>query len=62
MSKKHGGFVMAGNIIEIPQSKRLVPIWGQQLRIAAYCRVSTGHEGQQNGLKNQIEFYTEYIQ
>jgi len=53
---------MAGNIIEIPQSKRLVPIWGQQLRIAAYCRVSTGHEGQQNGLKNQIEFYTEYIQ
>ncbi len=29
---------------------------------AAYCRVSTGHEEQQNSLKKQIEFYTEYIQ
>ena len=28
------------------------------LRVAAYCRVSTGHEEQQNSLKNQIEFYT----
>ena len=62
MSRKHGGFVMSGNAIEIPQSKRLVPIWGQQLRVAAYCRVSTGHEEQQNSLKNQIEFYTEYIE
>ena len=61
MSRKHGGFVMSGNVIEISQSKNLVPIWGQQLRVAAYCRVSTGHEEQQNSLKNQIEFYTEYI-
>ena len=53
---------MSGNVIEIPQSERLVPIWGQQLRVAAYCRVSTGHEEQQNSLKNQIEFYTEYIE
>lgn len=53
---------MSGNVVEIPQSKRLVPIWVQQLRVAAYCRVSTGHEEQQNSLKNQIEFYTEYIQ
>ena len=53
---------MSGNVIEIPQSKRLAPIWVQQLRVAAYCRVSTGHEEQQNSLKNQIEFYTEYIQ
>ena len=53
---------MSGNVIEISQSKNLVPIWGQQLRVAAYCRVSTGHEEQQNSLKNQIEFYTEYIQ
>ena len=53
---------MYGNVIEIPQSKKLAPIWVQQLRVAAYCRVSTGHEEQQNSLKNQIEFYTEYIQ
>lgn len=53
---------MSGNIIEIPQSERLVPIWVQQLRVAAYCRGSTGHEEQQSSLKNQIEFYTEYIQ
>lgn len=53
---------MSGNVIEIPQNKRLAPIWGQQLRVAAYCRVSTGHEEQQSSLKNQIEFYTEYIQ
>ena len=53
---------MSGNIIERPQSKRLTPIWVQQLRVVAYCRVSTGHEEQQNSLKNQIQFYTEYIQ
>lgn len=52
---------MAGNVIEIPQSKRLALIWVQQLRVAAYCRVSTGREEQQSSLKNQIEFYTEYI-
>ena len=49
-----------GYVIEIPQSKNLAPIWVQQLRAAAYCRVSTGHE-EQNSLKNQIEFYSDYI-
>ena len=49
-----------GYVIEIPQSKNLAPIWVQQLRVAAYCRVSTGHE-EQNSLKNQIEFYSDYI-
>lgn len=53
---------MSKNVIEIPQNKRLAPIWVQQLRVAAYCRVSTSHEEQQSSLKNQIEFYTEYIQ
>ena len=53
---------MSGNVIEIPQNKRLAPIWVQQLRVVAYCRVSTGHEEQQSSLKNQITFYTEYIQ
>ena len=62
MSREHGGFVMSGNVVEIPQNKRLAPIGVQQLRVAAYCRVSTSHEEQQNSLKNQIEFYTEYIQ
>ena len=28
--------------------------------MAAYYRVSTGHEEQQRSLKNQMEFYTEY--
>lgn len=62
MSRKHGGFAMLGNVIEILQSKSLAPIWCQQLRATAYCLVSTGHEEQQSSLKNQIEFYTEYIQ
>lgn len=53
---------MPKNIIEIPQSKELKPIWSQQFRVAAYCRVSTMHDEQQNSLKNQIEFYTDYIQ
>lgn len=53
---------MPKNIIEIPQSKELKPIWSQQFRVAAYCRVSTVHDEQQNSLKNQIEFYIDYIQ
>jgi|GEM_PF-3469420 len=53
---------MPENVIEMPQSKELKTIWYQQLRAAAYCRVSTAHEEQQNSLKNQIEFYIDYIQ
>ncbi len=53
---------MSKNIIEIPQSKEQKTIWHQQLRVAAYCRISTNHKEQQSSLKNQIEFYTEYIQ
>ena len=53
---------MPKNIIEIPQSKEPKSIWSQKLRVAAYCRISTNHEEQQSSLKNQIEFYTEYIQ
>lgn len=47
---------MSGNVIEIPQNKRLAPIWVQQLRVAAYCRVSTGHEEQQSSLKIKSSF------
>lgn len=53
---------MSENVIKIPQFKDLGPIWFQPLRVAAYCRVSTNHEEQQNGLENQIGFYTNYIQ
>lgn len=53
---------MSRNIIERPQNKKPESIWLQLLRVAAYCRVSTAHEEQQNSLKNQIEFYTDYIQ
>lgn len=32
---------MSKNVLEIPQNEELKPIWRQQLRVAAYCRVST---------------------
>ena len=34
----------------------------QQLQVAAYCRVSTKHEEQQQSLEAQIDYYTNYIQ
>ena len=37
MSREHGGFVMSGNVIEIPQRKKLVPIGGHQLKAAVYA-------------------------
>ena len=46
MSRGHGGFVMSGNVIEIPRSKKLVPIWIHQLKVAAYCWVNISHEEQ----------------
>ena len=33
----------------------------RQLRVAAYCRVSTSQEAQQNSFKRQREYYTEKI-
>lgn len=33
----------------------------KQKRVAAYCRVSTNHEEQQNSYQVQIEYYTNYI-
>ena len=52
---------MSKYIVEIPGDEDPRPIWEQRLRVAAYCRVSTEREEQQNSLKNQIEYYTEYI-
>lgn len=53
---------MSEHVIEIPQNRNLEPIWHRPFRAAAYCRVSTAHAEQQSSLKNQIEFYREYIQ
>ena len=33
-----------------------------KLRVAAYCRVSTDQEEQENSFKNQVDYYTRYIQ
>lgn len=53
---------MPKHVIEIPSTKVSHPIWMQRLRVAAYCRVSTAHEEQQQSLETQIAFYTDYIQ
>ena len=52
---------MSGYVIEIPQEKENGSIWSQQLRVAAYCRVSTPYEEQQKSLEKQIEYFTRYI-
>ena len=51
---------MSKYVVEIPGREEPGTIW-EQLRVAAYCRVSTEHEEQQNSLIKQIEYYTEYI-
>ena len=53
---------MSKYVVKIPGDEDPGPIWEQQLRVAAYCRVSTERDEQQNSLVNQIEFYTDYIQ
>ena len=32
-----------------------------QLKVAAYCRISTEQEQQQNSYRVQVEYYTDYI-
>ena len=54
---------MAKKVTKIePVRQNVIQTLRPKKRVCAYCRVSTGHEEQQNSLKNQIEFYTEYIQ
>lgn len=53
---------MSKRVISVPKTKGIDSVWEQQLRVAAYCRVSTDSEGQQDSLKNQIEYYSNYIQ
>ncbi len=57
-----GVLSMSKYVVEIPQDEQAGSIWVQRLRVATYCRVSTKHEEQQNSLKNQIEFYNDYLQ
>lgn len=52
---------MSRKVIKIPQAKRNASIETQQLRVAAYCRVSTRHEEQYHSLETQITYYTNYI-
>lgn len=55
------------NVAVIPASKRSVQNGGQlrtmkDLRVAAYCRVSTGDESQQTSYTTQKRFYSDMIQ
>ena len=63
--KPKGVMIMeeAANVRIIPAKQQVVD--GKQqyrrLNVAAYCRVSTEQEEQQNSYENQIEYYTNYI-
>ncbi len=48
-------------IIPATVQKTLKVAERKNLRVAAYCRVSTDHEEQQTSYKTQIEYYTKYI-
>lgn len=55
------------SVTVIPATKRFVQNGGQlgqqhDIRVAAYCRVSTGDESQQTSYTKQKEFYTMLIQ
>ena len=52
---------MPRNVTRIPETQR-IPGKGQKLRVAAYCRVSTKHEEQQQSLEAQIDYYTNYVE
>lgn len=52
---------MSGYVIKIPQENENSTIGGQQLRVAAYCRISTPYDEQQKSLESQIEYFTQYI-
>ncbi|MCM1234673.1 MAG: recombinase family protein [Ruminococcus flavefaciens] len=52
---------MPKSVTKIFSARHIVPIWEQQLRVAAYCRVSTKHEEQQRSLETQINYYSNYI-
>ena len=45
-----------------PRAKGIIKQHAEQkLRVAAYCRVSTDQEEQENSFKNQVDYYSRYI-
>lgn len=55
--------VTESNVTVIPAKPQTASNRNQykQLRVAAYCRVSTEQEEQQNSYQVQIEYYTDLI-
>ena len=47
-------------VIVLPK-REFATLTQHELKVAAYCRVSTTHEEQQGSLENQIAYYTHYI-
>ena len=53
---------MKREVIELPaKDPAEIPPQRRQLRVAAYCRVSTSLEAQQNSYEAQKEYYTDKI-
>ena len=53
---------MDKKVIEIPARELDIAETNKPLRVAAYCRVSTDKDEQQNSLEMQVKYYTEKIQ
>ena len=53
---------MDKKVIEIPARELDIVETNKPLRVAAYCRVSTDKDEQQNSLEMQVKYYTEKIQ
>ena len=53
---------MSKYVVEIPGREEPGPIWEQQLRVAAYCRVSTDNEGQLSSLELQMAAFRTQIE
>ena len=52
---------MPRKVTKIPETVQRTSAKEQQIRVAAYCRVSTRYEEQQQSLEAQIGYYTSYI-
>ena len=52
---------MSRKVVEILKAAQQTSGVDPQLRVAAYCRVSTKHEEQLRSLEAQIAYYTNYI-
>lgn len=50
---------MDKKVIEIPARELDIAETNKPLRVAAYCRVSTDKDEQQNSLEMQVKYYTE---